>query len=148
MFNIDRKYIDHETAEETLQSSIIYIRSKYRNDPALPRTSEFGKTDEEYEDYIDKKQEVIELDKTFKRKGPTILAVLFCAPPVVVNFYDKSSAGFYLSFLASIILVVLVIIAAKTIIRMRDVTDEKCDAYTEKLQKWYEEKKLEETSNA
>lgn len=144
MFKIDRSYIDTETAEETLQSTIIYIRSKYRNDPALPQVSEFGKTDEEYESYLDKKQEAIEFEKTCKKKGPAILAVLFCAPPIIVNFYDKSNTAFFLSFLVSIILMVLIIIGAKAIFRARTCKDEKCDAYTDKLLKWHEDKKMEE----
>ena len=50
MFNIDRRYIDAPQFEETLQSRIITIRSKNRNNPTLPKAEHFGISDEDFED--------------------------------------------------------------------------------------------------
>ena len=81
MFNIDRRYIDAPQFEETLQSKIITVRSKYRNDPTLPHADHFGVSDEEFEEYIDRKQDLLEWQKDMKRRGPLWLVILFCIPP-------------------------------------------------------------------
>lgn len=148
MFNIDRSYIQQESQEETLQSTIIFIRSKYRNDPSLPKPESHGINAEEYEDYIDKKQELSEWEKTMRRKGPVALGIIFCLPPVAVSFYDRSDTAFYLSFLASIVLTACLYIIFKGIctVRRRATTNDKCDSYTEELLNWHEKKKLEETT--
>lgn len=143
MFNIDRSYIQHDSIEETLQSKTIFIRSRYRNDPTLPKTEKYGVTDEEYEDYMDKKQNITEWQRSMKAKGPIWLGILFCAPPVIVNLYDRSTIAFFLSFVASIVLVACLFLIYKGIVRNweRRVQNSQCDAYTEELIAWYETKK-------
>ena len=78
MFNIDRRYIDAPQFEETLQSKIITVRSKYRNDPTLPHADHFGVSDEEFEEYIDRKQDLLEWQKDMKRRGPLWLENKIC----------------------------------------------------------------------
>lgn len=145
MFNIDRSYIQHNTLEETLQSKTIFIRSRYRNDPTLPKTEKYGLTDDEYEDYMDKKQNITEWQRNMKAKGPVWLGILFCAPPVIVNFYDQSTMAFFLSFVASIVLVAVAFIVYKGIVKAWEgkVQNTQCDAYTEQLLKWYEAKEID-----
>lgn len=145
MFNIDRSYIQHNTLEETLQSKTIFIRSRYRNDPTLPKTEKYGLTDDEYEDYMDKKQNITEWQRKMKAKGPVWLGILFCAPPVIVNFYDRSTVAFFLSFVASIVLVAVAFIVYKGIVKAWEskVQNTQCDAYTEQLLKWYEAKEID-----
>lgn len=146
MFNIDRSYIDTPTIEETLQSRIIFIRSKYKNDASLPKPEDMGLSDEEYEDYIDRKQDYAEQQKAMKRRGPIWLAILFCAPPVAVNFYDRSDTAFYLGFLASVVLVGIAFLLYKTYDAMmvRKHTDGRFDAFTDKLFQWQENNHPEE----
>lgn len=145
MFNIDRSYIQHNTLEETLQSKTIFIRSRYRNDPTLPKTEKYGLTDDEYEDYMDKKQNITEWQRKMKAKGPVWLGILFCAPPAIVNFYDRSTVAFFLSFVASIVLVAVAFIVYKGIVKAWEskVQNTQCDAYTEQLLKWYEAKEID-----
>lgn len=147
MFNIDRSYIDTSTAEETLQSRIIFIRSKYKGDSSMPLPKDLGIDEEEYDEYIDKKQDYSERQKAMKRKGPIALAILFCIPPVVVNLYDKSNLAFFLSFLASIILVGIIFILYKVLdsFMVKRHTNARLDEYTDKLLEWFEEKRLKES---
>lgn len=146
MFEIDRKYIQYDTLEETLQSRIIYIRSKYKKDPALPQPDAYGISGEQFEEYIDKKQDLTEWQRTMRKKGPVALAILFCVPPVAVSFYDRGDAAFFLSFLASIVLAACAFIIFKGVCKARErsLANDNCEAYIEELLKWYDKKKLEE----
>ena len=104
MFNIDRRYIDAPQYEETLQSKMIAIRSKYKNDRTLPRAGEFGITDEYFEEYIDRKQDLLEWQKDMRRRGPLWLVILFCIPPVIITWKSPDNdLLFWLSFVAGLL---------------------------------------------
>ena len=136
MFNIDRRYIDAPQFEETLQSKIITVRSKYRNNPTLPHADHFGISDEEFEEYIDRKQ------KDMKRRGPLWLVILFCIPPVLITWKNPdNNLLFWLSFLAGLVPCLLLWLIYKLIARQREkrLYDERCEKYIEALQQWAEE---------
>lgn len=146
MFDIDRKYIDQPTLEDTLQSKIIYIRSKYKHHPTLPQPSAYGLTDDAFDEYIDRKQDLIEWQKYCKQKGLSIIGVLFCLPPVIASFYSRSDTMFYLSFLAGIILAAIPWLIFKMLSKHREKTlfDEAHEQYINALLDW--EKKINETT--
>lgn len=142
MFNIDHRYIDAPQFEETLQSKIITVRSKYRNDPTLPHADHFGVSDEEFEEYIDRKQDLLEWQKDMKRRGPLWLVILFCIPPVLITWKNPdNNLLFWLSFLAGLVPCVLLWLIYKFIARQREkrLHDERCEKYIEALQQWAEE---------
>ena len=139
MFNIDRRYIDAPQFEETLQSKIITVRSKYRNNPTLPHADHFGVSDEEFEEYIDRKQDLLEWQKDMKRRGPLWLVILFCIPPVLITWKNPdNNLLFWLSFLAGLVPCVLLWLIYKFIARQREkrLYDERCEKYIEALQQW------------
>ncbi len=139
MFNIDRRYIDAPQFEETLQSKIITVRSKYRNNPTLPHADHFGVSDEEFEEYIDRKQDLLEWQKDMKRRGPLWLVILFCIPPVLITWKNPdNNLLFWLSFVAGLVPCLLLWLIYKLIARQREkrLYDERCEKYIEALQQW------------
>ena len=145
MFNIDRRYIDAPQFEETLQSRMITIRSKYRNDPTLPRTEQFGITDEAFEEYIDRKQDLLEWQKDMHRRGPLWLVIIFCIPPVIITWKSPdNNLLFWLSFVAGLAPCLLLWLCYKLIARQREkrLYDDNCERYIEALQQWAEQHNL------
>ena len=143
MFNIDRRYIDAPQFEETLQSRIITIRSKNRNDPTLPKAEQFGISDEDFENYIDKKQDLMEWQKDMKRRGPLWLVLLFCIPPVLITWKNPDNDTlFWLSFLAGLVPCVLLWLLYKLVAKQREkrLYDQRCEQYIEALLAWEENK--------
>lgn len=143
MFNIDRRYIDAPQFEETLQSRIITIRSKNRNDPTLPKAEQFGISDEDFENYIDKKQDLMEWQKDMKRRGPLGLVLLFCIPPVLITWKNPDNDTlFWLSFLAGLVPCVLLWLLYKLVAKQREkrLYDQRCEQYIEALLAWEENK--------
>jgi hypothetical protein len=141
MFNIDRSYIDAPQYEETLQSRLINIRSKYRNDRTLPHAESFGLTDEEFENYIDRKQDLIEWQKDMKRRGPLWLVILFCIPPVLITWQNpEDNRLFWLSFVAGLVPCLIIWLIYKLVVRQRErrLYDERAERYIEALQQWSE----------
>ena len=139
MFNIDRRYIDAPQFEETLQSRIITIRSKNRNNPTLPKAEHFGISDEDFEDYIDRKQDLLEWQKDMKRRGPLWLVIIFCIPPVLLTWKSPNDTLlFWLSFVAGLVPCLLLWLIYKLIARQREkrLHDERCEQYIEALQQW------------
>lgn len=139
MFNIDRRYIDAPQFEETLQSKIITVRSKYHNNPTLPHADHFGVSDEEFEEYIDRKQDLLEWQKDMKRRGPLWLVILFCIPPVLITWKNPdNNLLFWLSFVAGLVPCLLLWLIYKLIARQREkrLYDERCEKYIEALQQW------------
>ena len=137
MFNIDRRYIDAPQFEETLQSKIIMIRSKNRNNPTLPRAEHFGISDEEFEEYIDRKQDLLEWQKDMKRRGPLWLVIIFCIPPVLMTWKSPNDTLlFWLSFVAGTVPCLLLWLLYKLIARQREkrLYDERAERYIEALQ--------------
>ena len=143
LFNIDRRYIDTPQFEETLQSRIITIRSKNRNNPTLPKAEQYGISDEDFDDYIDKKQDLMEWQKDMKRRGPIWLVLLFCIPPVLITWNNPDNDTlFWLSFLAGLAPCVLLWLLYKLIAKQREkrLYDQQCEQYIEALLAWEENK--------
>ena len=143
MFNIDRRYIDAPQFEETLQRRIITIRSKNRNDPTLPKAEQFGISDEDFENYIDKKQDLMEWQKDMKRRGPLWLVLLFCIPPVLITWKNPDNDTlFWLSFLAGLVPCVLLWLLYKLVAKQREkrLYDQRCEQYIDALLAWEENK--------
>lgn len=140
MFDIDRSYINRISAEDTLQSTIIYITSKYRDNPELPKAEDFGVTAEEFDDYVDRKQDITEWEKYCRQKGMAVLGVLFCLPPIVASFYSSSNTTFFLSFLAGLILAIIpwVIFKAVDKFKKKHLYDKRHEDYIEALIAWKE----------
>lgn len=143
MFNIDRRYIDAPQFEETLQSKMITIRSKYKNDRTLPHAGEFGITDEYFEEYIDRKQDLLEWQKDMRRRGPMWLVILFCIPPVVITWKSPDNELlFWLSFVVGLVPCLLLWLLYKLIAQQRQkrLNDDNCERYIEALLQWAEKK--------
>ena len=146
MFTIDRKYINQHGSEDSLQSNIIYLLSKYKNDSTLPVATDYNIEALEFEEYIDAKQEFTEWKNYYSQKGPVFLAFLFCVPPVIISFYDTGNTAFYLSFLASIIIILLVLAVFKMISKYkeRSIINQHCEEYIAALLEWQKEHDIEE----
>jgi hypothetical protein len=143
MSNIDRRYIDAPQFEETLHSRIITIRAKNRNDPTLPKAEQFGISDEDFENYIDKKQDLMEWQKDMKRRGPLWLVLLFCITPVLITWKNPDNDTlFWLSFLAGLVPCVLLWLLYKLVAKQREkrLYDQRCEQYIEALLAWEENK--------
>ena len=144
MFNIDRSYIDAPQFEETLQSRLITIRSKNKDNPTLPKAEQFGLSDEDFEDYIDRKEDLTDWQKDMKRRGPLWLVIIFCIPPVLITWqHPDDDTLFWLSFVAGLVPCLIIWLLYKLIARQRErrLYDERAERYIEALQQWAEKNK-------
>lgn len=72
MFQIDRTYIESESLD-SLQGRIWDIRMDNQNDPTLPRIENYGIKEDEFEKYLDKKQNFLNFKDSWKNRRLLIL---------------------------------------------------------------------------
>ena len=108
MFQIDRTYIESESLE-SLQGRIWDIRMDHKDDPTLPKIENYGIKEEEFEKYLDKKQNFLNFKESWRRRR---LLILGTALVVVLALYSlfirKEMLVGYLAALAVCTVIVLV----------------------------------------
>ena len=78
MFQIDRTYIDR-VALDSLQGRIWDIRQDHKDDPTLPKIENYGIKEEDFEKYLDKKQNFLNFKQSWKQRRLLILGVALVA---------------------------------------------------------------------
>ena len=108
MFQIDRKYIDH-VALESLQGRIWDIRMDHKDDPTLPRIENYGIKEDDFEKYLDKKQNFLNFQDSWKRHRLLILGTALVTVLALYSlFIRKDMMVGYISAVAICTVIVLV----------------------------------------
>lgn len=96
MFQIDRSYIEPIESLESLQGHIWDIRADHKDDPTLPKIENYGITEEQFEDYLDHKQNFEDFKVGWKKHRMVILVMAFAVPVAVVSLLVRGrDTGLY-----------------------------------------------------
>ena len=108
MFQIDRSYIEKESLD-SLQGRIWDIRMDHKDDPTLPKIESYGIKEEDFEKYLDKKQNFLNFKESWRNRR---LLILGTALVVVLALYSlfirKEMLVGYLAAIAVCTIIVLV----------------------------------------
>ena len=108
MFQIDRSYIEKESLD-SLQGRIWDIRMDHKDDPTLPKIENYGIKEEDFEKYLDKKQNFLNFKESWRNRR---LLILGTALVVVLALYSlfirKEMLVGYLAAIAVCTIIVLV----------------------------------------
>jgi len=142
MFNIDRSYIDRENLE-SLQGHIWDLRTDFKNDPTLPKIENYGISEKEFEDYLEKKQNFLDFVDSWKRRQLLTYVVLFCLPLVYFSLFRRSDfMGAYISGFLLCIIAFMVYSIIKAI-RAKAFKGNQCETFIKALLSWEQFKKEE-----
>ena len=135
MFEIDRSYIDRPNLE-SLQGHIWDIRTDHKDDPTLPRIENYGISEEEFETYLEKKQNFEDFKDDWHRRQLLIYGVLFCIPLV---YWSLVHRGEYLGgYINGFLLCIIAFMGYSIIkaIRARQFRNNPCETFIKALLSW------------
>ena len=143
MFQIDRSYIEPIESLESLQGHIWDIRTDHKDDPTLPKIANYGITEEQFEDYLDRKQKFEDFKAAWKKNRLLILVLAFAVPVALFSLLVKGpNTGFYAyatgALLCTLIYVVYLVIEA---MRARKFRNNPCETFIKALLAWENAKK-------
>lgn len=78
MFQIDRSYIESVDLE-SLQGRIWDIRQDHKDDPTLPKIENYGIKEDDFEKYLDRKQNFLNFKESWKKRRLLILGTALVA---------------------------------------------------------------------
>ena len=138
MFQIDRSYIEPIESLESLQGHIWDIRTDYKDDPTLPKITSYGITEEQFEDYLDRKQKFEDFKAAWKKHRMLILVLAFTVPVALFSLLVKgSSTALYAyatgALLCTFIYVVYLLIEA---FRAKKFRNNPCETFIKALLAW------------
>ena len=137
MFEIDRSYIDR-TNLESLQGHIWDIRSDHKDDPTLPKISNYGISEEEFETYLEKKQNFEDFKDDWHRRQLLIYGVLFCVPLVYYSLFHRGDyVGGYVSGLILCVIAFMGYSIVKAV-RAQQFRNNPCETFIKALLSWEE----------
>jgi len=143
VFQIDRSYIEPIESLESLQGHIWDIRTDHKDDPTLPKIANYGITEEQFEDYLDRKQKFEDFKAAWKKNRLLILVLAFAVPVALFSLLVKGpNTGFYAyatgALLCTLIYVVYLVIEA---MRARKFRNNPCETFIKALLAWENAKK-------
>lgn len=137
MFQIDRSYIEPINLE-SLQGHIWDIRTDYKDDPTLPKIENYNITEEEFEAYLDKKQNFEDFKDSWKRRQLLIYGVLFCIPLVYFSLFRRGDyVGGYVAGLL-LCLIAFMGYSVKKAFDGRRFRNNPCETFIKALLSWEE----------
>ncbi len=96
MFNIDRSYIEPIESLESLQGHIWDIRTDHKDNPTLPHIENYSISEEQFEDYLDRKQNFEDFKAGWKKNRLLILVMAFAVPVALFSLLVKGpDTGLY-----------------------------------------------------
>ena len=138
MFQIDRSYIEPIESLESLQGHIWDIRTDHKDDPTLPKIANYGITEEQFEDYLDRKQKFEDFKAAWKKNRLLILVLAFAVPVALFSLLVKGpNTGFYAYatglLLCTLIYVVYLVVEA---VRAKKFRNNPCETFIKALLAW------------
>ena len=141
MFQIDRTYIDRENLD-SLQGRIWDIRMDHKDDPTLPKLEHYHiKNEEEFEKYLDRKQNFLNFKESWRRKWFMLVFLPFAVVVALWSLFIRQEpmAG-YLAGLGVSAVVILICQAIETY-RAREFRNNPCETFIKALLYWDEHQK-------
>lgn len=138
MFQIDRSYIEPLESLESLQSLIWDIRTDHKGDPTLPHIENYGISEEQFEDYLDRKQHFEDFKASWKRHRLLILVLTFAVPVALFSLLVKGpDTGLY-AYTTGLLLCTLVYLVYLSIeaYRARQFRSNPCETFIKALLAW------------
>ena len=138
MFQIDRSYIEPIESLESLQGHIWDIRADHKDDPTLPKIVHYGITEEQFEDYLDRKQKFEDFKAGWKKHRLLILVLTFAVPVALFSLLMKGPGTGYYAYATGTLLCTLVYLAYVTIeaIRAKKFRNNPCETFIKALLSW------------
>lgn len=144
MFNIDRSYISQQfDAYELLLENIYYVRSRFKNDPTLPKVQDYNMDNSYFEKYLEDKQDYLRKKESIRKTGPTVLISLICILLIGFGFFFPTPIALTLGLLSGLSISLLL----WGVYTMRDRQKAKCfnntnvENYIKDLRLWIIEHK-------
>ena len=135
MFAIDRTYIEPIEPLESLQGHIWDIRADHKADPSLPSVENYGITEEQFEDYLERKQHFEDFKASWKKRRLLVLVLTFAVPVALFSLFMKGpSTGVY-AYSTGLLLCALVCLVYQCIhaYRSRQFRSNNCETYIKAL---------------
>lgn len=141
MFEIDRSYIEKESLD-SLQGRIWDIRMDHKDDPTLPKLDHYRiKSEEEFEKYLDRKQNFLNFKDAWRRKWFLLVFLPFAIIVALWSlFVRKEPMAGYLAGLG-VSAVVILICQAIEAFRAREFRNNPCETFIKALLYWDENNK-------
>ena len=143
MFQIDRSYIEPIESLESLQGHIWDIRSDHKDDPTLPRIGNYGISEEQFEDYLDRKQRFEDFKASWKKHRLLILVLTFAVPVALFSLLMKGPDTGVYAYATALLLCTLVYLFYLSIeaYRSRQFRNNPCETFIKALLSWEENSK-------
>ena len=138
MFQIDRSYIEPIESLESLQGKIWDICADHKDDPTLPRIDNYGINEEQFEDYLDRKQHFEDFKAAWKKHRLLILVLTFAVPVALFSLLVRGrNTGMY-AYATGLLLCTLVYLVYLTIeaYRSRQFRNNPCETFIKALLSW------------
>ena len=138
MFQIDRSYIEPIESLESLQGHIWDIRADHKDDPTLPRIQNYGIKEEEFEDYLDRKQKFEDFKAAWKKHRLLILVLAFAVPVALFSLLMKGPNTGYYAYTTGFLLCTLIYVVYLSIEAFRDrqFRNNPCETFIKALLSW------------
>ena len=138
MFQIDRSYIEPIESLESLQGHIWEIRADHKADPTLPKIENYGIREEEFEDYLDRKQKFEDFKAAWKKHRLLILVLAFAVPVALFSLLMKGPDTGYYAYATGLLtctLIYLVYLSMEAF-RARQFRSNPCETFIKALLSW------------
>ena len=112
MFQIDKTYIER-VALDSLQGRIWDIRQDHKDDPTLPKIENYGIKEDDFEKYLDKKQNFLNFKESWKKNRLLILGVALVA--VLALYSLLVNRDWLIGYLAAIALCTCIVLVYQAI---------------------------------
>lgn len=144
MFQIDRSYIDHISLE-TIQGHIWDIRTDHKDDPTLPKIQNYGISEEEFEDYLEKKQKFEDFKESWRKYRLLILGMAFALPVALFSLLVKGRDTALYAYVTAFLLCTLVYVVYLMIeaLKAKKFRNNPCETFIKALLSWEATKKEE-----
>lgn len=107
MFEIDRSYI--ESADlESLQGRIWDIRTDHKDDPTLPKIQNYNISEEEFETYLERKQNFEDFKSSWRKNRLVIFGIAFCIPLAIMSLLIRGTKGMLPAYAVAFLVCLLV----------------------------------------
>lgn len=138
MFQIDRSYIEPIQSLESLQGHIWDIRTDHKDDPTLPHIENYGISEKQFEDYLDRKQRFEDFKASWTKHRLLILVLTFAVPVALFSLLVRgSNTGLY-AYTTGFLLCTLVYLVYLCIegYRARQFRNNPCETFIKALLSW------------
>lgn len=148
MFQIDRSYIEPIEALESLQGRIWDIRADHKDDPTLPHIQNYGIGEEQFEDYLDRKQKFEDFKAAWKKHRLLILVLAFAVPVALFSLLMRGANTGYYAYATGFLVCTLIYLVYLSIeaYRARQFRSNPCETFIKALLSWDEAAKDRQTN--